>query len=182
MATPEGTPDTRRLQAVMAMLLLTVGALAAADLVLDAPTRWLSAHVVLELALVAVSLGGAIYLGLGWNRAAGDLDETRVELAARRADAAEWQRRATAALEGLGQAIDEQFTAWHLTPAEREVALALLRGLGHKQIAGGTGRSERTVRQHAVAVYEKAGLSGRAELAAFFLEGLRTPPRENAAE
>jgi hypothetical protein len=31
------------------------------------------------------------------------------------------------------------------------------------------------VRQHAVAVYEKAGLGGRAELAAFFLPDLIVP-------
>jgi hypothetical protein len=34
------------------------------------------------------------------------------------------------------------------------------------------GRSERTVRQHAVSVYEQSGIGGRAELAAFFLQGL----------
>jgi DNA-binding NarL/FixJ family response regulator len=34
---------------------------------------------------------------------------------------------------------------------------------------------ERTVRQHAVAVYDKAGLVDRAELAAFFLDGVRLP-------
>jgi DNA-binding NarL/FixJ family response regulator len=62
------------------------------------------------------------------------------------------------ALEGLGRAIDRQFDAWGLTPAEREVALLILKGHGHKQIAGLTGRSERTVRQRAVAVYDKAGL------------------------
>jgi len=49
----------------------------------------------------------------------------------------------------------------------------LLKGQGHKQIAAATGRSERTVRQHAVAVYQKSGLGGRAELAAFFLDSLR---------
>jgi len=64
---------------------------------------------------------------------------------------------------------------WGLTPAEREVALLLLKGQSHKQIAYTTGRSERTVRQHAVAVYQKSGLSGRAELAAFFLEDLLLP-------
>ncbi len=36
-------------------------------------------------------------------------------------------------------------------------------------------RSERTVRQHAIAVYSKSGLAGRAELAAFFLEDLLLP-------
>ena len=36
-------------------------------------------------------------------------------------------------------------------------------------------RSERTVRQHAVSVYRKSGLAGRAELSAFFLEDLLLP-------
>ena len=53
----------------------------------------------------------------------------------------------------------------------------LLKGYGHKQIAAQTGRSERTVRQHAGVVYEKAGISGRAELSAFFLNGLMLPSR-----
>jgi DNA-binding NarL/FixJ family response regulator len=82
---------------------------------------------------------------------------------------------AQAALVGLGRAIENRFSAWGLTSAEREVALLLLKGHSHKQIAFTTGRSERTVRQHAVAVYEKSGLAGRAELAAFFLEDLMLP-------
>jgi DNA-binding NarL/FixJ family response regulator len=51
----------------------------------------------------------------------------------------------------------------------------LLKGYGHKEVAALTGRSERTVRQHAVAIYEKSGLKGRAELAGFFLEDLVVP-------
>jgi len=51
----------------------------------------------------------------------------------------------------------------------------VLKGHGHKEIAARTGRSERTVRQHAGAAYEKAGLGGRAELAAYFLEGVALP-------
>ena len=49
------------------------------------------------------------------------------------------------------------------------------KGRSHKQIAYATGRSERTVRQHAVSVYHKSGLNGRAELAAFFLEDILLP-------
>ena len=86
-----------------------------------------------------------------------------------------WRASAEAALAGLGHAIDERFSAWNLTPAEREVALLLLKGRSHKQIAFTTGRSERTVRQHAVAVYQKSRLNGRAELAAFFLEDVLLP-------
>ena len=51
----------------------------------------------------------------------------------------------------------------------------LLKGLEHKQIAAIQGKSERTVRQHAIAVYKKSGLGGRAELSAFFLEDLLLP-------
>ncbi|MCP4037721.1 MAG: LuxR family transcriptional regulator, partial [bacterium] len=71
--------------------------------------------------------------------------------------------------------IDAQFDRWSLTPTERQVALLLLKGLGHKEVAATLDRSERTVRQHAIAVYRKSGLGGRAELAAFFLEDLLLP-------
>jgi DNA-binding CsgD family transcriptional regulator len=62
-----------------------------------------------------------------------------------------------------------------LTPTERRIALLLLKGYSHKRMARVTGTSERTVRQHSVAVYRKAGLSGRAELAGFFLDPLMLP-------
>jgi hypothetical protein len=51
----------------------------------------------------------------------------------------------------------------------------LLKGYGLKEIAALTTRSERTVRQHASVVYDKAGLAGRAELAAYFLKDLMLP-------
>jgi DNA-binding CsgD family transcriptional regulator len=76
---------------------------------------------------------------------------------------------------GLGEAIDRQFQRWGLSPAEREVALLLVKGLSHKEAAEVRATSERTVRQQALAVYRKAGLAGRAELAAFFLEDLLQP-------
>ena len=44
-----------------------------------------------------------------------------------------------------------------------------------KEAANLTQRSERTMRQHAVSVYRKSGLGGRAELAAFFFEDMLLP-------
>jgi DNA-binding CsgD family transcriptional regulator len=44
-----------------------------------------------------------------------------------------------------------------------------------KEIADARGTAERTARQQALAVYRKAGLGGRAELSAFFLEDLLLP-------
>lgn len=86
-----------------------------------------------------------------------------------------WRKEASTLLQGLGEAIDAQFTRWSLTDAEREVALLLLKGLSHREIAAVRAVSERTVREQARATYAKAGLSGRAALSAFFLEDLLAP-------
>jgi DNA-binding CsgD family transcriptional regulator len=94
-----------------------------------------------------------------------------------------WRGEARSLLDGLGEAIDAQFTRWNLTAAEREVALLLLKGLSSKDIAAVRATSERTIRAQAQALYGKAGVTGRAALSAFFLEDLLAPiaaeqPRE----
>jgi DNA-binding CsgD family transcriptional regulator len=86
-----------------------------------------------------------------------------------------WRAETRTILQGLGEAIDAQFGRWSLTEAEREVALLLLKGLSSKEVAAVRNSSERTVREHARAVYSKAGLTGRAALSAFFLEDLLAP-------
>jgi len=171
----DSDPLAPRLRVPLTLLLLAIGAGGALDLFLDAPEDWRSFHVLYEVALILGALGLVAWLWRGWWRAEATAGALRRTLTERQAERDGWRRRAERALEGLGQAVDEQFGAWQLTPAEREVALFLLKGRGHKEIAAATGRSERTVRQHAVAVYKKAGVGGRAELAAFFLEDLTVP-------
>lgn len=67
-------------------------------------------------------------------------------------------------------AVKDAFEQWKLTPAEREIVELMLQGLRYKQIAGHRGTSERTVRQQAQVILKKAGLDGRADLAAHFLQ------------
>jgi DNA-binding NarL/FixJ family response regulator len=55
------------------------------------------------------------------------------------------------------------------------VALLLLKGLSHKEVATVRAVSERTVREQARSIYSKTGLTGRAALSAFFLEDLLAP-------
>ena len=179
-------PPTLRLVPLLALVLALVVIGGTTDLVLDAPESWWSLHVAFEVVIIALSLGVAVLLWRGWWRTARDLGRTsqalaatRRSLAAREAEQEAWRRRAEAERAGFARAIDAQFAAWGLTPTEREVAFLLLQGHGHKQIAARTGRSERTVRQHAVSVYEKSGIDGRAELAAFFLQDL-LPAREQS--
>lgn len=166
----------------VAALLTVIGLAGAVDLTLDRPTDWFSFHVIYEVALVLGSLATALWLARGWSGAAAANRELRRSLQDRQAERDEWKAAAEGALAGFGAAIDAQFTAWALTPAEREVALQVLKGYGHKEIAARSGRSERTVRQHAATVYQKAGLGGRAELAAFFLEGVALPTRTPAGD
>ena len=92
-----------------------------------------------------------------------------------RAQGQRWRAEARSHLDGLGAAIETQFSRWNLTEAEREVALLLLKGLSHKEVAQVRGVSERTVREQSRSIYAKAGLSGRTALSAFFLEDLLAP-------
>jgi DNA-binding CsgD family transcriptional regulator len=86
-----------------------------------------------------------------------------------------WRTEARTLLNGLGEAIEAQFSRWNLTDAEREVALLLVKGLSLKEIATVRATSERTVRAQARSLYAKAGVTGRAALSAFFLEDLLAP-------
>jgi DNA-binding CsgD family transcriptional regulator len=97
-----------------------------------------------------------------------DLEVTRLQ-------GQRWRSEARSLLNGLGEAIEAQFSRWNLTDAEREVALLLLKGFSLKEIAGLRATSERTIRGQARALYSKAGLTGRAALSAFFLEDLLAP-------
>lgn len=168
----ESSRGLRWLLAAVLLLAIIGGGI---DLWLDAPESWWSLHVFYELALIAGAVLCFVGLWNGWWRARRSLVETRKALEAQQAERDAWRDSARNALEGLGRAMNERFDAWALTRAEREVALGLLKGRSHKVIAYETGRSERTVRQHAVAVYHKSGLGGRAELSAFFLEGVMLP-------
>jgi DNA-binding CsgD family transcriptional regulator len=167
--------DRSRLRLVLSVMFLAILLGAGGDLVLDHPATLWSAHVLFEAGVVLMSLASVTYLWWGWWRAEESIAELHGAVAEHQAELAKWRESARSSLEGLGAAIDAQFARWSLTGAEREVALLLLQGHGHKQVAAQTGRSERTVRQHAVAVYQKSGLRGRAELAAFFLGDLALP-------
>lgn len=162
-----------RLLLALAVVVIIVGG--GIDLAYDAPPSWLSGHAIYEMVLITCGVAIAVAFWRGWRRAAGSLADAHRALVERQAERDEWRSSARVALEGLGHAIDAQFESWALTPTEREIALLLLKGHSHKAIAHATGRSERTVRQHAVAVYQKSGLGGRAELAAYFLEDLMLP-------
>ena len=72
----------------------------------------------------------------------------------------------------LMEVIDRQFTLWGLTPAERDVGLMAIKGLDLAEIAALRGAAQGTVRAQLTRIYAKAGVSGRAQFAAWFVEDL----------
>ncbi|MDH4072069.1 MAG: helix-turn-helix transcriptional regulator [Gammaproteobacteria bacterium] len=125
-------------------------------------------HLFVESFVLVVAAAGMVLM---WRQ----LDRTRSELVEARVEAAQWKRESAELLKGLSAAIERQFGRWGLSAAESEVALLLLKGMSHKEIANIRQTSERTVREQGRAVYRKSGLGGRSSLAAFFLEDLLLP-------
>lgn len=188
--------DRGRIFRFLALFVL-IFTLAGLDLLADISRGAGLVHLGLEGLLVLGALGGSLSM-MGELRKTtarvhalqSNADALRVTLSARvrethalhrelsetREEARQWQHEARELLRGLSAAIDHQFDRWELTEAEKEVALLLLKGLSHKEIAALRQTSEATTRQQARAVYKKADLSGRNELAAFFLEDLLLPP------
>ena len=78
------------------------------------------------------------------------------------------RRASTAFMEVL----EERFTDWGLTPAERDVALFAIKGMSTQEIATLRSTSEGTVKAQTNAIYRKAGVSGRPQLLSLFIEDL----------
>jgi len=168
----DGDVGNTKMRLLLAGILLVLAVGAIVSLILDGPASWISPHTAFDVLMDGAALAAVTYVWWAWRRAAREAERLRVSLEERRAERDAWRTSAKKTLDGLGEAIDRQFESWALTPSEREVALLVLKGHSHKRIAWVTGRSEHTVRQHAGSAYQKAGLHGRAELAAFFLEDL----------
>lgn len=113
----------------------------------------------LELIQIAALLGLAAGLVLG---ARGFLRS----LQSGRAAEAEL-RRVTATFRDV---LARHFADWGLTPAERDVALLAIKGLSLQEIARLRDTSEGTVRAQTAAIYRKAGVTGRPQLLALFIE------------
>ena len=179
------TTDERRERTVglvLAALFGLVAVLAGVDVLADLREGTTAAHLAVEGSVVVVGLAGAAWMAARVRALTREAHELRVQgaelaahLRASRDEAARWRTEASDLIHGLSAAIDRQLERWGLSPAEQDIALLLLKGLSHKEVAEVRSVSESTVRQQARAIYRKAGLSGRADLAAFFLEDLLGP-------
>lgn len=81
-----------------------------------------------------------------------------------------------AASGAFGELLQERFTEWGLTPAERDVALFSIKGMSIQEIASLRSTSDGTVKAQTNAIYRKAGVSGRPQLLSLFIEDLMDGP------
>lgn len=171
----EGWTVSIRERGVMVGVLLLIVVLVAFDVATDLHQGASLWHVVLEIVAGIAAAAGALYLLRDTVRLRRRLARQASDLSAYLAEAKAWQAQAHKHVEGLARSIDHQLEYWHLSAAEKEIAFLLLKGLSLKDIAELRGTSEKTVRAQSTAIYAKAGLTGRSELSAFFLEDLLVP-------
>lgn len=134
------------------------------------------AHIGTEFLVLLCAVFGLTMLGrFFYQSTQTQLENLQTNLVKAQQEAARWRAENSALLQGLGAEIQKQFTRWGLTQAEGEIGLLILKGFSHQEIANIRGVSERTVREQARVLYRKAGLAGKAELSAFFLEDLLLP-------
>lgn len=166
---------TQRLPTLLATAFGLIFVLVAWDLLSDWSGGVNAAHVTVESLVLGISGVAMLALLRGVFRQRRSLSRMARSLDRARDESLRWRSRYQDTIAGLGRAIQEQFRRWQLSPAEAEIGLMLLKGLSLKEIARVRGTGERTVREQARAVYQKAGLPNRAALSAFFLEDLLLP-------
>jgi putative tricarboxylic transport membrane protein len=100
------------------------------------------------------------------------LQELSIEVERRTREVLQRSQDIAAVRVGMNAQVEREFNRWELTDAERSIAHLMLKGLRFKDIARARKTSDRTVRQQAQAIYRKAGLDGRTDLAAYFLDSV----------
>lgn len=131
-------------------------------------------------ALLAVML--VLALCAQRRRACGREQALRAALQEASSEVEQRDREVRGMLAGVSAQIEREFERWGLSAAERAVAHLMLKGLRLKDIAQMRSTTGRTVRQQAHAIYRKAGLEGRSDLAAYFLEEFLAPVELRGAE
>ena len=113
---------------------------------------------IMEALISFALLGGTLFVG--WELRKATLREKRM------------RQQLDVASGAFADILHAQFDAWALTEAERDVALLGIKGYSIAEIAALRNTKEGTIKAQNAAVYRKAGVSGRLQLLAHFVEDL----------
>jgi DNA-binding CsgD family transcriptional regulator len=165
----------QRERIIIASILSLVAVLVGFDIFNDAREGVAFWHIFAEGVTGVLALSGVFYILRGTVKLRHRLEKEIEDFSTFKLDAQKWRADSRKYIDGLAQAIDLQLSKWNLTVAEKEVAFLLLKGLSLKEVAEIRNTTEKTARVQSMAIYAKAGISGRSELSAFFLEDLLLP-------
>ena len=143
------------LQAVCILFLITEATMDMFGMELE---DFLGTQDVMEFIVVAALVLGAAYLVLEFRRvvARQKVLEDQVKIASG----------------AFFELLDQHFTEWALTPAERDIAMFIVKGMSIAEIAGLRNSAEGTIKAHSSRIYAKAGVTGRHQLISLFIEEL----------
>ncbi|MDX1693704.1 MAG: LuxR C-terminal-related transcriptional regulator [Ketobacteraceae bacterium] len=152
--------------------LLMVILASTADLLADLSHGVTGSHILQELVVLLAALAGISWLVFSHKRGRTQIESLRKELQSASDAVSRQSQEIRDAKRQLADVIQQQFQTWQLTTSEQEVGRLLLKGLSFKEMAALREVSEKTIRQQASSIYQKSGLAGRHEFAAWFLEDL----------
>lgn len=134
---------------------------------------------VLWVFISAVLLGIFVYERREQQRELGRLQE---QISCARGKLSQLDSRSPELASQYRAVMQKQFDAWNLTASEQDVVILMLKGLSFREIAEIRETQEKTVRQQASGLYQKAGVTGRHELAAWFFEDMLDPLASTGSE
>lgn len=154
---------------LLAILLLVILA-SGSDMLGDLDQGVEGTHLLQEGILLTAAIAGIAWILAGLRRQAREIALLRDELEEARTVPGVASARLLDARRNLAEVIAAQFGEWQLSRSEQEIGLLLLKGLSLKEVATLRGTVEKTIRQQASSIYQKAGVSGRHTFAAWFIE------------
>lgn len=168
--------QTGHLMKLVIGLWLFVAVMSALDISNDIKFHAGWSHILIETTVLLASITCAIVLSYGFYKVSSStMDYYENTLFQSNNKAEYWRNENLQLIKGLSEKIKLQFLNWHLTNAEANIGFLLIKGFSLKEIATLRSTSERTVREQARSIYQKAEISGRSELTAYFLEDLLLP-------
>ncbi|MBI1404002.1 MAG: hypothetical protein GC147_12415 [Porphyrobacter sp.] len=150
--------DAARRNAVIAVLVVGLQAIAAIYFLADAVRESGGRLALVDILVGAALLAGTLFGGVMLRRLLAEAERREAALALARG--------------AIGDLIGRRFAAWGLSPSEAEVALFALKGCTIAEIAEMRGSAAGTVRSQLSQVYAKAGVTGQPMLMSLFLDEL----------
>ncbi|WP_187972395.1 helix-turn-helix transcriptional regulator [Aquibium microcysteis] len=157
---PEGTERRATTLAALIVVQALCAVFFLADVIVDFGDdgRLEGAHVIAEAVATAALIGGVAFLMIELRRLLGRMERMEIGLRSARGE--------------MAAIVEMFFERWMLSPAERDVALLILKGIDTETIAAMRGTAKGTVRAQSAAIYAKAGVDGRGQFVSLFLEEL----------